>query len=86
MAKIKKVTGIDDEPKPKEVARYFGLMKNPVKVMEYRRYFLVTLIEYEGGTFDKMVSHDSWFMWEALHHQEKAQEMAMIELRKGAEA
>lgn len=84
MAKIK------PEPIPlaekKEVARYFGLIKNPMKIMEYRRYFLVTLIEYDDKSFDKNVSSDSWFMWEALHHQEKAQETAMIELRKGAEA
>lgn len=57
------------------VGKLFGLAKDPVRKAGILCYFLVSATVDEDGEIIKVDrSAQSWFLWEALHKQERASE------------
>jgi len=68
---------------PVVAGKLFGLTKDPVLKFNYQCYHLVTAtVDEDGEIIDVEKSDQSWFLWEALHKMERAQEEEVVNLQR----
>jgi hypothetical protein len=79
----KKHKNPEPEKSPVVAGKLFGLVKDPVRKLNYECFFLVTATVNDDGEIISVEKSDqSWLPWEAKHKMERAAELSLIETMK----